>query len=528
MADGAVRFPLVHEELAGFPSTDPAAPLMARAESHEMRDANPAQALEEYRRAAVMAQSGRARALALARVARCFTKMRQPDEAAKVWQVVAERHADEYDLFGRPFGLVAKLELPGSRSELYGEMVKGRWELNAEQLDYFREKLGIREAAETDFTEQLRLASAFDSDFRRGAQVREDGIYPFAIQANHKGWHFFYAPMRASGHPDDAVAISIDPAWIRKRLAGFELRSRGERSANDMRVGFKDIFPYWEISTESVFQQARAASARWSLLISVSAVAIVLLFLRGVRMVVRDAWATTTREQFRDRYLREVSHGLKTPLSVIRLHAETMLGPAPLTEALRRDLCRDIVEEGEQVRQLVGKLLVISRLEARPQLQLRTGDLATALGSSLDAYCRHLAYQGVGADLHLATGLPPVRFDATAIKEAALNLIDNAVKYSSGTADVHVRVFARENQAICEVEDRGSGIAPEERDRIFEHSYRGSNAAGIAGQGVGLFVVREIMAAHGGSVEVASEPGRGSTFRLVFPVEDSNGENPDC
>jgi two-component system phosphate regulon sensor histidine kinase PhoR len=111
-----------------------------------------------------------------------------------------------------------------------------------------------------------------------------------------------------------------------------------------------------------------------------------------------------------------------------------------------------------------------------------------------------------------------VRFDPTALSQAVINLLDNAAKYSGQSRQIAVRLDVRDGDLVVEVEDHGFGIPSSELDRIFERFYRIPNGSGKGGYGLGLFMVRHIMDAHGGSVEVDSEPGRGSRFRLIFPV----------
>jgi signal transduction histidine kinase len=109
--------------------------------------------------------------------------------------------------------------------------------------------------------------------------------------------------------------------------------------------------------------------------------------------------------------------------------------------------------------------------------------------------------------------------DADAVRQAVLNLLDNALKYSPGGQAVAVALSSDASAAVITVSDRGVGIEPADRDRIFEAFFRapGAAARAPAGVGLGLKIVRHIMDAHGGRVEFASEPGAGSVFRLVFP-----------
>jgi signal transduction histidine kinase len=116
---------------------------------------------------------------------------------------------------------------------------------------------------------------------------------------------------------------------------------------------------------------------------------------------------------------------------------------------------------------------------------------------------------------------PAVNGDREALAQALWNLLDNAVKYSGDSPLVHVEVEAG-NQVAIRVRDRGFGIPPSEKDRIFRKFVRGSGAKvhGVKGTGIGLAMVKHIVDAHGGKVFVASEPGKGSTFTILLPAGD--------
>jgi two-component system phosphate regulon sensor histidine kinase PhoR len=110
-----------------------------------------------------------------------------------------------------------------------------------------------------------------------------------------------------------------------------------------------------------------------------------------------------------------------------------------------------------------------------------------------------------------------VRFDEAALSQAVINLLDNAVKYSGQSRDIAVRIDVDGSSVMFEVQDHGGGIPISEQQKIFDRFYRIPDSNGKGGYGLGLFMVRHIMEAHGGRAEVESEPGRGSRFRLVFP-----------
>jgi signal transduction histidine kinase len=113
-----------------------------------------------------------------------------------------------------------------------------------------------------------------------------------------------------------------------------------------------------------------------------------------------------------------------------------------------------------------------------------------------------------------------VRADKLRLHQALGNLLGNAIKFSDGGGEVVVRAFRRTGAAVIEVADRGVGIPPEELRRIPERFFRASTAGAAQGTGLGLAITQEIVDAHGGRMEVDSEPGVGSTFRISLPLHD--------
>jgi len=136
----------------------------------------------------------------------------------------------------------------------------------------------------------------------------------------------------------------------------------------------------------------------------------------------------------------------------------------------------------------------------------------------VDDYREYLEHAGYRLIHALPDSAPPVRFDGAAISQALVNLLDNAVKYSGQSREIDVRMYVEAGEIAIEVEDHGVGIDPAEQGKVFERFYRVANGTGKGGYGVGLFLVRHIMEAHGGRAEVQSEPGRGSRFRLILPA----------
>ena len=222
--------------------------------------------------------------------------------------------------------------------------------------------------------------------------------------------------------------------------------------------------------------------------------------------------------QLKADFVANVSHDLKTPLSVIRMFGETLeMGRVP-DEARRQEYYRIITHESERLSHLIDNVLDFSRIEGgRRRYDLAPTAVEPLIRETLEAFAYPLEQGGFKVEVAVAADLPEVPMDADAIGQALANLIDNAIKYSD--ADRVVAVDARrDGEGIAlSVADRGVGIAPAEHARIFEKFYRvgRSETQGRRGSGVGLALVRHVAEAHSGRVSVQSAPGAGQPLHAV-------------
>jgi signal transduction histidine kinase len=220
-------------------------------------------------------------------------------------------------------------------------------------------------------------------------------------------------------------------------------------------------------------------------------------------------------------FVANVSHELKTPLALIRLFAETLELGRVQSEDKARQYYRLINKESQRLTQLINNILDFSRIEAgRKEYRFAPTDVAQIVGDVVEAYRFPIEQNGFELDVKVAEDLPEVEADKEALGQALLNLVNNAIKYSRDGKHLRLEVSRKGDEVRIAVSDRGIGIAKAEQKKIFDKFYRAEDSLvhETKGSGLGLPLVRHIMEAHGGSVDVESAPGRGSTFTLVLPI----------
>lgn len=227
------------------------------------------------------------------------------------------------------------------------------------------------------------------------------------------------------------------------------------------------------------------------------------------------------------RFTADASHELRTPVTVILTQAEHSLARPRETEEYRGAL-ETCVRAARRMKRLVDDLLVLARADAgRLETQKAPGDLAEIARGALV----WLEPQAAEKQVRLASQLQttPLCCDATQIAQVVTNLVTNAIEYNRAGGEVFVSVHPRQQQAVLTVSDTGIGIASEDQARIFERFYRADKArthrAG-AGTGLGLSIVTEIVASHGGTVDVVSTTDQGTTFTVTLPLESRAGGSP--
>ena len=224
----------------------------------------------------------------------------------------------------------------------------------------------------------------------------------------------------------------------------------------------------------------------------------------------------------RDEFISVAAHELRTPLTALQLKLQGLDRvlaqiPGPPSDPRVIERLEGAARQVKRLIRLVEELLDVSRITGgRLPLRVEEVDLGTlgrAVVDDLSEPARHAR-----SELRFQAGRVVGRWDPSRLEQALINVISNAIKYGEGKP-IDVVVEAAGRGARCTVTDRGLGIAPEDRDRIFARFVRAAPSQRYGGLGLGLYVARSIVESHGGTIEVESAPGNGSRFTIELPLE---------
>ena len=242
----------------------------------------------------------------------------------------------------------------------------------------------------------------------------------------------------------------------------------------------------------------------------------------GAVAIVQDMTELRRLERVRRDFVANASHELRTPIANIRATAETLLH-APGDAQLIGRFLPPLISEAERLSRLVSDLLDLARAEAGEKPARAPVELKRTVQSVVDSLSDKAARNAVRIEWHPNGIAPVVSGDAAALEQVAFNLLDNALSYTPKGGQVALQLretTGEKTAAVLEVSDTGLGIPADDLPRVFERFYRVDKARSRSegGTGLGLAIVKHIVENHGGHVEVESQEGRGTTFRVELPT----------
>jgi signal transduction histidine kinase len=241
----------------------------------------------------------------------------------------------------------------------------------------------------------------------------------------------------------------------------------------------------------------------------------------GLALTIRSVSHELELARMKSDFVSTVSHEFKSPLTSIRQLAEMLQAGRVPSEERRQQYYDVLLEQSERLALLTDNILSLAKIEeGRAEFAFETTDVSALLTSVVTSFQERVRHEGFEIELKVQGPIPLVAVDRTALSQAFTNLIDNAIKYSGDSRKVVVGASVEGQFLDIAVRDFGVGIKKEDIDRVFERFFRGGDelTRTVKGSGLGLTLVKEIVEAHRGKVQVESEPGKGSLFSIRLPL----------
>jgi two-component system, OmpR family, sensor histidine kinase KdpD len=228
--------------------------------------------------------------------------------------------------------------------------------------------------------------------------------------------------------------------------------------------------------------------------------------------------------QLRAAMFSSVTHDLRTPLASIKAGVTGLLDPSveygPMQE---RELLTTILEETDRLNRMVGNILDLARIRAGALAPLREGASLDEIVEAVVARMRP-RLDRTTLELKLRDDLPDVPVDGVQMDQVLTNLLENAARYSPAGGEIVVSVAPYRDRVQVRVTDQGPGVAPQDRERVFEAFYRGARSPETPGSGLGLAIANAIVTAHGGRIWIEGAPGGGAAIVFEIPVDGALAE----
>lgn len=286
-------------------------------------------------------------------------------------------------------------------------------------------------------------------------------------------------------------------------------------------VTFPFVFRDLKLSVKNR-EYTPAQLARFNFNINVAVgLAVAGVLVAGIFLTLRGTSRELRLSQMKSDFVSNVSHELKTPLASIRLFGELLRSGRVSSPEKVREYGELIETEGRRLSQLIANILDFARIESAQRPYARTQlDLGALVQDTLERFQVAVKHEGFVIDYQRPPEAVNVVGDSAALGQAVYNLVDNALKYSKDVRRLAVEVSQQQEHAVLVVTDHGIGIPAEEHEKIFERFHRVSTGLvhAVRGSGLGLSIVKHVVDAHQGRIEVASEVGKGSRFTVRLPA----------
>ena len=311
-------------------------------------------------------------------------------------------------------------------------------------------------------------------------------------------------------------------------LAMSEVERPGEPEEYALTREFPEILGFWQLGILDQGNERLLAVTRDQELLMTTLLGLTIgVLIVGLYLTLRDMNRELELSRLKSDFVSNVSHELKTPLSLIRMFAETLQLGRVKSEEKAHEYYEIMTRESERLTQLIDNVLDFSRIESgRKEYQFELDDVGEVVRTTIEPYQAELERQGFEVGVAVADEALPAMVDRGAIAQALLNLVNNAQKYSGDRREIRIAAVTDGDEIRVAVSDRGIGIPQADQARIFEKFFRAENdfVRSVRGSGLGLALTAHTLDAHRGRIELESDPGEGSTFTLVLPIHREPAE----
>jgi len=545
---------------------------MEKAKVAEGNKSTCSKALLDYRESLKLAQTKEQEALAIEGLARTNRLLGKYTNASDFYRLLKNKYSQVTNLAGHPYGLTAPLQLYTINNQLnrvnfgndsllivYQMMLDRHWRISAPSFSFFKTEyedlLGISAEANTSEFEkvlnyyrflEMHVLPLVMEKVKYAGFTTNNEISRTCLKTEETQYLISFERMNFSESGQtyfagicwnlDTVLNSIIPGFIKnlEEETSLEFRLIDDNNINlydgtlaspqeeSLTLHFNNIpFPWSLVAIQPGYEKLESDAKTEVIIYGLLIVIIIALMVFAVYAILRQISRETNSMILQTEFVHNVSHELKTPLSLIRLYGETLLLKENLPDKDQKEGLQIITKESERLSHMINNILDFSKIEmGKKEFEIQPGELKEVVENTLDSYRYHLLKKGFEIKEEIDASVPTVLFDKSAVEGILINLLSNAIKFSSHRKQVVVRLSKTGKKIVLEVADKGIGIPEKELPNIFNRFYRvkGNSDFEARGSGLGLTLVKHVLEAHGWQISVKSQPGEGSTFSIIIPV----------
>ena len=545
---------------------------MGRAEMAELSSRNYSNAVKNYQTSFLLAETAQQKGLAIEGMARAYMADQNYKQAIQYYQMLKSEYSQIENLSGHPYGISAPLQLyaigilikeevidPDSLLMTYQKLNDGHWLINSSSYIFFK--------AEYEFILDAEIGS-IDSKFERILKFNQflyDFVIPYirersrfselsstaeskrnCITTNDHQYMVSYKEMQIPQMDEsyyggirwnlDTIISQMIPPILTKLTENTELEffivdgnnmnlitgTTSQIPEESLSLSFNNIpFPWTLVAIQPGYKKLESDVKIQVIIYGLLVIIIITLMFFGVFVLLRDISREKDSMHLQTEFVHNVSHELKTPLSLIRLYGETLLLKENLSKADRKDGLIIITKESERLSHMINNILDFSKIDmGRKEFDLKPGNLIEVVRNTLNSYRYHFVKKGFKIEEEFNQDIPNVMFDKDALEGILINLFSNVIKFSKETKKMALKLNKTPEGICLVVADKGIGIPTDELANIFNRFYRVKGTADFdaRGSGLGLTLVKHVIDAHGWRIEVDSTPGQGSIFSISIPI----------